>query len=316
MSFSIQQKTKAKYVPIMEWLAKKGFKFVKQSGGEFVFYSPFNPEEKTPSFRVNPLKNVFHDFSSGRKGDVIRLVEELENICFVEAVNRLLDFSGFEVSYEPEKLKPITKGESYSTIQKILPLRSQNLIEYIQNRRIDVDVAKLWLKEVVYTNDKGKFYGIGFQNDKGGFEMRCPTRNGTIFKCFVGDIKTIRTFYTDDNETALLFEGFTDFLSYLTYYKQSNPYCTCFILNSTSMLSVELINILSQFTVVYSYLDNDKTGFEAFEKLEKYLDSHTILVNGSYDLYPDHHDFNDFLRAKFLSQWPNQKQSNNATKVG
>lgn len=300
MPFSIQQMHKAKSVPILEWLASKGHQYVKVSGVEYKFYSPFNPDENTPSFSANTLKNTFHDFSTGRKGDMIRLVSELENVDFITAVNRLLEFTGFEMMYEPVPMKEQPQGQAYSTIKKILPLESRNLIEYFQNRKIDAKIAKQWVNEVHYTNPKGSFYGAGFRNDDGGFEMRCPTRNGNVFKCFVGDVKSIRTFYTDDNETVSVFEGFTDFLSYLTYRKITKPFNTTIILNSTSLLTQETIKILSHFTVVESFLDNDKSGFEAFEKLEKYLPQDVILVNASQKLYPYHHDFNDFLRSQSL----------------
>jgi DNA primase len=311
MSFSKQQIQKAKSVPILELLASKGFKHVQISGGEYKFYSPLNPDEKTPSFYVNPLKNVFRDFSTDNKGDSITLLQKLDKVDFSTAVNRLLDFSGFEIMYEPDLIKTRAANAPYSTVLKNLPLSSPNLIEYFHNRRIDVDTAKLYVKEVNYINPKGKFYGAGFKNDEGGFEIRALTKNGNVFKCFVGNKKSITTIPFSDNETVLLFEGFTDFLSYLTFYKLKYPFCNTIILNSTSLLSVEVVNKLSKFTVIESYLDNDKAGKEALFKLEKYLDSKCLINNKSASLYPNHNDFNDFLRSQFIPTWQKQKQKIN-----
>ncbi|WP_428658912.1 CHC2 zinc finger domain-containing protein [Runella sp.] len=314
MSITNQQKQKAKDVPIVEWLASKGHQHVKISGGEYVYYSPFNPEENTPSFNVNPAKNCFTDFSTDRKGDSIRLVRELDKVDFVTAVTRLLAFTGFEVMNEPAQLKQREPETPYGVIKKILPLSSQNLIYYFQNRSVNVNIAKEWVNEVHYSTEKGHFYGIGFCNDKGGYEMRCLTRNGNVFKCFVGEKKTITTYHTNDNETVLLFEGFTDFLSYLTYHELTKPYCSAIILNSTAMLSMKVIEELHKYTVVESYLDNDVAGFEAFEKLEKYLCEDQILINASQNLYPNYHDFNDFLQS--VPSWQNQRPNSNATKRG
>ena len=69
---------------------------LKKRGREFVGLSPFN-EEKTPSFTVNDQKGFFHDFSSGKHGDVFDFVMETEGVAFPEAVERLAALAGIAV---------------------------------------------------------------------------------------------------------------------------------------------------------------------------------------------------------------------------
>ena len=66
-------------------------------GREFVGLSPFS-NEKSPSFTVNDDKQFWHCFSSGEHGDVIKFLEKVENLSFLEAVERLAGEAGLEMS--------------------------------------------------------------------------------------------------------------------------------------------------------------------------------------------------------------------------
>jgi len=66
---------------------------LRRQGREFVGLSPFS-KERTPSFFVNDDKGFFHDFSSGKNGDLISFLQETERLSFVEAVERLAAEAG------------------------------------------------------------------------------------------------------------------------------------------------------------------------------------------------------------------------------
>lgn len=72
---------------------------LKRQGREFVGLSPFS-KEKSPSFFVNDDKGFFHDFSSGKHGDVISFLQETERLSFVEAVSRLAAEAGMALPAE------------------------------------------------------------------------------------------------------------------------------------------------------------------------------------------------------------------------
>jgi DNA primase len=66
---------------------------LRRQGREYVGLSPF-AKEKTPSFYVNDEKGFFHDFSSGKHGDLIAFWQETERLSFPEAVERLAAEAG------------------------------------------------------------------------------------------------------------------------------------------------------------------------------------------------------------------------------
>jgi DNA primase len=69
---------------------------LKKSGREWKGLSPFN-KERTPSFFVNDQKGFYHDFSSGKHGDIFGFVMDTEGVTFPEAVERLAGMAGLAV---------------------------------------------------------------------------------------------------------------------------------------------------------------------------------------------------------------------------
>src|SRR6185369_4284964 len=63
---------------------------LKRAGANFVGLCPFH-REKTPSFNVNPSRQIFRCFGCGKGGDVFTFVKEYENLTFPEAMRRLAE---------------------------------------------------------------------------------------------------------------------------------------------------------------------------------------------------------------------------------
>ena len=82
---------------------------LRRQGREFVGLSPFN-KEKSPSFFVNDDKGFFHDFSSGKHGDLIGFLQETERLSFVEAVERLAAEAGLALP-EPDAVSEARSRE-------------------------------------------------------------------------------------------------------------------------------------------------------------------------------------------------------------
>ena len=76
---------------------------LKRAGANFVTLCPFH-KEKTPSFNVNPHRQIFHCFGCHKGGDVFRWIQEYENLSFPEAVRRLAERARItiEVDRNPE----------------------------------------------------------------------------------------------------------------------------------------------------------------------------------------------------------------------
>src|SRR2546422_9918012 len=92
---------------------------LRKRGREWVGLSPFN-QEKTPSFTVNDQKGFYHDFSSGKHGDIFTFVMETEGLSFPEAVERLAQLAAVpvpKISREAE-----VREERRKTLHDILEL--------------------------------------------------------------------------------------------------------------------------------------------------------------------------------------------------
>lgn len=72
---------------------------LKRSGRSYKGFSPFQ-EEKTPSFMVEPNKGIFKDFSSGKGGNAISFLMEIEGFSYIEAIKHLANKYQIPIEYD------------------------------------------------------------------------------------------------------------------------------------------------------------------------------------------------------------------------
>lgn len=252
---SSDQLTQIKQVAITAYLQHIGCNPVKSVGNELVYYSP-KYEETTPSFFVNPIKNVFHDFSgSGEKGDLIRLIQYLNGCSFLTAINVLETFSNlnlspsFSFSGQPSH----TNEQPALEITHIQPIQNRALMDYLNSRKVSLSVADTCLQEVHY-RAKGKlYYALGFRNDKGGYELRSKHFKGCMSP------KWITSLEGQANEAVNVFEGVYDYLSCCELFHVSKLRNPTLVLNSLSFLK-DALPIITSYNKVNAFFDNDKAG--------------------------------------------------------
>src|SRR5256885_4352258 len=95
---------------------------LRKRGREWVGLSPFN-QEKTPSFTVNDQKGFFHDFSSGKHGNIFDFVMETEGVTFPEAVERLASLAGVPVPKLSQEAE--AREERRKTLHDVLELAAK-----------------------------------------------------------------------------------------------------------------------------------------------------------------------------------------------
>lgn len=117
---------------------------LKQTGKNYVGLCPFH-KEKTPSFIVSPDIQRYKCFGCGKSGDIFNFVQEIENIDFVEALERLAKVAGVEL----KRAKPNTKHKEIQEINYIATkyyynqlLRDKKALEYVLGRGINRDSIK------------------------------------------------------------------------------------------------------------------------------------------------------------------------------
>ena len=252
---------------------------VKDYGYYGMFHCPFR-KDRNASFKVDYRKNVWYDFGASKGGTMIDLVMRMEHCSLAEAFQKLDD-----TSFSFQRDAPIVSinREPAIKIQHIAPLTHPALFDYLKERSVTTDIAKYYCSEIHYTIAGKNYFAIGFPNDAGGWELRNRTFKGSISP------KNITT-YNNGSDTVMVFEGFMDFLSYLSLKQNSSPTIDTAVLNSTANLS-KAIPFLQYHKTVHAFLDNDEAGKRAVQSL--YPVCKEVLDQSK--LYADHKDLNDYL---------------------
>ena len=112
---------------------------LEKVGSNYRGLCPFH-EEKTPSFYVNPDKGFFHCFGCGAGGDVIEFVKKIENISFIEAVQRVAELCGIDpplMSKDTFYLKYTSLMEKIAANYKsaLLSVRGKKAWQYLSKER-------------------------------------------------------------------------------------------------------------------------------------------------------------------------------------
>ncbi len=130
---------------------------LRRQGREYVGLSPFN-KEKSPSFFVNDDKGFFHDFSSGKHGDLIGFLQETERLTFREAVERLAAEAGLALPAEDPRAAEVEH-------------KRQGLLDWTETaakwfeaqlRRPAGDAARDYLKRRGLPEDQWARFRLGF----------------------------------------------------------------------------------------------------------------------------------------------------------
>ena len=274
-----------KRIPIRDYLAQRGIS-PKQENSRYGFYLSPLRDERDASFKVDYSQNVWYDFGLGRGGSIIDLVMEVEKCNFQQAVERLRNnnLSASNLVTSPT----LHTSESGLKVLGDHPLRHPALIDYLDSRAVDTSIAKKFCREVRYSVGGHNYFAIGFRNDYGGWELRSERFKGC---------STPKHITTIDNgsDNALAFEGFMDFLSYLTIKRNDSPTCNIAVLNSVANIQKAVL-FLARHRSIYTFLDNDDAGRKALAEIER-LCPRSNVINQS-DFYRGHKDLNDYLRSQ------------------
>ena len=285
---------KIKQIKLQDFLASMGCKPVKQYGVNFMYLSPLRTE-KHASFKVNTEINQWYDFGIGRGGNIIALAELLYNSSDVSyLIHQIERNAPSSVSGSLPTVKPITPQNSFEHLQ-VLPITHPALIKYLEERCIDVETARTVCKELHFDTRGKHYFGIGFPNIAGGYEIRNPFFKGCIAP------KDISHFYAEEpKKVCFVFEGFMDFLSFMTLRKLKNPQQTGLSLQDYLVLN-SVTNIhktakrLSRYDSVQCFLDNDEAGRNAYLQLSKELGK---PITDASTLYNGYKDLNEYLCAE------------------
>ena len=125
------------------------------SAGSFKGLCPFHGE-KTPSFNVRSNPAFYHCFGCGVGGDVYKFIQEIENIAFSDAVEKLADRVGFKLTYE--------EGQQESSNRSRFLQINKDAAEYFtsQLESEEGDAARKFLISRGFDQAAAKQFGIGY----------------------------------------------------------------------------------------------------------------------------------------------------------
>ena len=137
------------------------FVSLKRSGSSYKALSPFT-NEKTPSFFVSPSKQIFKCFSTGKGGDAIEFLKEVEGMTYIDAIKYLGEkygveinesTSGYEQNNDKESLLILLNKSKDFYIENLKTDEGKNIaLTYFNHRKISVDMIKKF--ELGYSLDK------------------------------------------------------------------------------------------------------------------------------------------------------------------
>ena len=295
----------AKKMDLVDYLFSLGHQPVKIRGNDYWYRSPLR-NEKTASFKVNRNLNVWYDHSLQKGGNLVDF-----GILFHKcSISELLLKLGQQNTLSFQNPKPLDLSASLPSAGekgKIIVMDTRQNIklstlkEYLEYRKIPVEIANRFCKEVDFLLYDRKYTVIGFQNSAGGFELRSTNFKGS------SSPKDVTELGQDLSKEILVFEGFMDFLSYQAihqakFIRRPEQQPNFLILNSIGFLE-KIKPRLEQYTSIHLHLDRDKKGIEVTKDAlaigNKYRDESTA--------YENYKDLNEYLMKE--QQEAKQSQS-------
>ena len=291
--------SRIKRYPIVEYLERKGIKPVRKTPTYAMYRSPLR-EETHPSFKVDTEKNLWIDYGEGRGGSIIDLCMRMEGCTLSEAIRRLGQNAPDDGTYSsrngfaPNNTQPVMAANGARRLIEISDTLPPYFQEYLTKVRcINLEKATPFLKCISYEVRGQRYQAIGFANSSGAYELR----DNHSFKGTVAP-KDITPVFTDkQTEHAIektlpvcVFEGFMDFLSFLSMKKEITS--VCLVLNSVSNVA-RAIRYLNDhnLTHIRTFLDNDGAGRRAtndFIRAGFKVEDMTVHYKGFKDLNDFH----------------------------
>ena len=280
----------ARQISIEKVLQKLNYLSSKTIGNDYWYLSPFRTEV-TPSFKVNLKLNRWFDHGEQIGGNIIDFLVHKFGFSISEALEYLKPFE-CDFSFQKQILdysNPEKKQINF--INKTIPIQHIALVQYLESRQIKNYKEVKQLKEIHYTINDKDYFGIGFQNNSEGWEIRSKYAKICLEK------KDI-TLITNESKTLRIYEGFFDYLSFVQVQEnlrmEESDYL---ILNSVALL-LKNVQVLMNYTSIELYLDNDDAGNNYTELIRKQFEQAVDCRK----LYREYEDLNDWLKAIVLKE--------------
>jgi len=150
---------------------------LKKSGSSYKALSPFT-NEKTPSFFVVPSKGIFKCFSSGKGGDAIRFIMEVDGLNYIEALKFLASKYGIEIEEEEQTDFQIEQQNKRDSLFIILNFAFERYKDNLHNTEEGTSIGLTYFRERGFKEDIIKNFGLGYSINKWDDLYKAAIANG------------------------------------------------------------------------------------------------------------------------------------------
>ncbi len=140
------------------------FVTLKRSGSSYKALSPFT-NEKTPSFYVVPSKGIFKDFSSGKGGDAITFVMEVDGLSYIEALKYLAGKYGIEIKEEEQSDEAQQAHNKRESLYIVLNFANEFFQRVLHDSEEGKAIGLTYFKERGFTEETIKKFELGYSKE-------------------------------------------------------------------------------------------------------------------------------------------------------
>ena len=137
---------------------------LRRSGANYQGLCPFHGE-KTPSFNVNPARNIFHCFGCGVGGNAFSFIMKMEGLAFPEAVKFLARRAGVTIEERPPSAAEQRRQDERETLYRIQELSAQFFRQVLLNDPAG-EAARNYLARRGVAPSTAEAYRLGYAPDK------------------------------------------------------------------------------------------------------------------------------------------------------
>ncbi len=138
---------------------------LKKSGSNFKGLSPFS-DERTPSFMVSPVKQIWKDFSSGKGGNVVAFLMEHEHFTYPEAIKYLAKKYNIEIEETEQSDEQKEQANERESMYLVSEFAQQHFKQMLWDTELGKAIGLSYFKERGFTEETIKKFELGYCLDQ------------------------------------------------------------------------------------------------------------------------------------------------------
>ncbi|WP_010180458.1 DNA primase [Aquimarina agarilytica] len=154
---------------------------LKKSGSNFKGLSPFS-DEKSPSFMVSPVKQIWKDFSSGKGGNVIAFLMEYEHYSYPEAIKHLAKRYGIEIQETEQSDEQKEQANERESMYLVSEYANSYFQEQLHKTETGKAIALTYFKERGFTAETIEKFQLGYSPDSWDAFTKTAISKGYLLK--------------------------------------------------------------------------------------------------------------------------------------